>query len=310
MQRFKRILFLADHRSRESNALAHAVELARRNGAHLSLIDAMEDGLEVADLIRDARLEILSEMVEEARRAGVEADARLLDGKPFVAAVTEVLLRGYDLVMKQSEGRGSSSWLFGSTDLHLIRKCPVPVWIVKPGESASIGKILAAVDPVSSRGDQLDRLILDLASSLGRRHGAELHVLHAWSLGGEGLLRFDWSRLPSSLERLKDEVRRQAADEFDALLAQRQLSRSVHVHLRQGAPSEEIVGAAREVEADLIVMGSISDVGVAGVLIGGTAERVLGRVDCSVLTVKPAGFVSPLAKGLEGASLRAASGRG
>ena len=45
---------------------------------------------------------------------------------------------------------------------------------------------------------------------------------------------------------------------------------------------------------DLIVMGTVSRAGIAGLLIGNTAEKVLQQVDCSMLTVKPEGFVTPV----------------
>jgi len=52
------------------------------------------------------------------------------------------------------------------------------------------------------------------------------------------------------------------------------------------------LAAARKVE--LIVMGTLSRSGVAGFFIGNTAEKVLRQVDCSVLTVKPEGFITPV----------------
>lgn len=45
---------------------------------------------------------------------------------------------------------------------------------------------------------------------------------------------------------------------------------------------------------ELIVMGTVCRTGVAGLIIGNTAENILRQVDCSVLTVKPEGFVSPV----------------
>ena len=45
---------------------------------------------------------------------------------------------------------------------------------------------------------------------------------------------------------------------------------------------------------DLIVMGTIVHSGVEGLLLGSTAEKVLGEAEVSVLAVKPEGFVSPI----------------
>ena len=51
-----------------------------------------------------------------------------------------------------------------------------------------------------------------------------------------------------------------------------------------------IEAAAAKLKADLLVMGTISRTGIAGLVLGSTAERMLGLVDCSILAVKPRGF--------------------
>ncbi|MEQ1895543.1 MAG: universal stress protein [Planctomycetota bacterium] len=48
------------------------------------------------------------------------------------------------------------------------------------------------------------------------------------------------------------------------------------------------------VGAGLLVMGSVSRGGITGLLLGNTAERLLDRVSCSLLTIKPRDFVSPV----------------
>jgi nucleotide-binding universal stress UspA family protein len=49
-----------------------------------------------------------------------------------------------------------------------------------------------------------------------------------------------------------------------------------------------------ELGIDLLVMGSVCRTGIAGFLIGNTAEEVINQVDCSVLTLKPKGFITPV----------------
>jgi nucleotide-binding universal stress UspA family protein len=64
--------------------------------------------------------------------------------------------------------------------------------------------------------------------------------------------------------------------------------------LIKGEAGRVIPELAAKKEADLIVMGTLSRSGVAGFLIGNTAEKILHKVDCSVLTIKPEGFVTPV----------------
>ena len=67
-----------------------------------------------------------------------------------------------------------------------------------------------------------------------------------------------------------------------------------------GTPFLEIIRQVLRQKHDLVIMGTVCRTGVAGFFIGNTAENVLQKVDCSVLTVKPEDFVSP-------AKLKAAS---
>jgi nucleotide-binding universal stress UspA family protein len=62
----------------------------------------------------------------------------------------------------------------------------------------------------------------------------------------------------------------------------------------KGEPGHLIPKLAAKLEVGLIVMGTVSRTGVAGLFIGNTAERILRQVGCSVLTVKPDGFVTPV----------------
>ena len=49
-----------------------------------------------------------------------------------------------------------------------------------------------------------------------------------------------------------------------------------------------------EYDFDLIVMGTVLRTDIPGLFIGRTAEGILNTIDCSVLAVKPPGFVTPV----------------
>ncbi len=68
----------------------------------------------------------------------------------------------------------------------------------------------------------------------------------------------------------------------------------LQIQLIKGNPCKEIPSLARRCNVDLIVMGSVARTGIPGFIIGNTAELILGQVKCSVLVVKPDGFVSPV----------------
>ncbi|MBL4872941.1 MAG: universal stress protein [Rhodobacteraceae bacterium] len=72
-----------------------------------------------------------------------------------------------------------------------------------------------------------------------------------------------------------------------------------HIHLPRGRPEQAIYQIVRREKIDLILMGSVVRVGIPGLFICNTAETVLGSERCSILTVKPNGFETPVSLPIE-----------
>ena len=66
------------------------------------------------------------------------------------------------------------------------------------------------------------------------------------------------------------------------------------VHPHHGTAATVIPELARQLHADLVAIGTVARTGIAGWLIGNTAEAILEQLQCSVVAVKPSGFVSPV----------------
>ncbi|MBW2389000.1 MAG: universal stress protein, partial [Deltaproteobacteria bacterium] len=161
MKRFKKILLLSREGSGERATLARAVELAKRNRARLTLVEVVEQlprqlgmlvttmpPVDLEKLVVEERKERLEALVAPLVEDEVRASAVVLCGTPFLEIIREVLRKKHDLVILTAEGRGGvKDRLFGSTSLHLMRKCPCPVWVMKPTRSRRYNRILAAVDP-------------------------------------------------------------------------------------------------------------------------------------------------------------------
>ena len=65
-------------------------------------------------------------------------------------------------------------------------------------------------------------------------------------------------------------------------------------HLVKGNHRDEIVRLAVDIEADLVVVGDLAHSRLTGLIVDSTAEAVSKRLNCSVLIVKPPGFVTPV----------------
>jgi nucleotide-binding universal stress UspA family protein len=243
----------------------------------------------------------LEQWVDFVRRSGVQVRGKMLYGMPFLAIIREVLRNEHDLVMTTAEDRGGlKEKLFGSPAMHLMRQCPCPVWVMKASQPEWCTRILAAVDPTPRDNEQypFNMKIMVLATSLARREQCELVVVHTWTFPVERSLRSGHFGSSSEVNRWVHEARDLHRLKLTKLLQPYALQdlRS-QVYLLKGEAGQLIPELAAEREVGLIVMGTVSRTGVAGLLIGNTAEKILRLVNCSVLTVKPDGFITPVTLG-------------
>jgi nucleotide-binding universal stress UspA family protein len=89
---------------------------------------------------------------------------------------------------------------------------------------------------------------------------------------------------------LEGEMRQQAAQRLSGLVEDEVRKRvPVEAMVRTGRPVAEIVRAARELEADLIIVSTRGYTGLKHVLLGSTAENVLRHAPCPVLAVREHG---------------------
>jgi universal stress protein E len=195
--------------------------------------------------------------------------------------------------------------LFGSTDMHLMRKSPCPVWIIKATEQQQFGRILAALDhdPEDAVTDVLNRQILEMSTSLALSEFSELHIVHAWRLACESFMRSPRMN-PSHVDvdamvAEKAEERRSWLENVVAAHGAKADKDAMdyldpHLHIIKGSATDVIPITARELGVDLVIMGTVGRSGVPGLFMGSTAESILTQLDCSVLTTKPPGFATPV----------------
>ena len=310
MKRFKNILVVSGHAEATNLILERAITLARRNGARLTVMEVVTglpsdistsvfrvSSQEVNERFALERQKQLVEQICPIVGSGLCPDVTVLVGTPFIEIIRAVLHNKHDLVMMTVERYGGlRGKLFGSTALHLMRKCPCPVWIMKPSHHKRFEGILAAVDPdpLNESKHALNIKIMDLATSLAKQEQSKLHVVHIWSHWREPFLGY--TAMPDrEVAQMTQELQAQRREELDALVRGYLLKDiDSQVHFLVDDPGFAIPDLAAKLRIELIVMGTVCRTGLPGLLIGNTAENVLGQVDCSVLAAKPEGFVSPV----------------
>lgn len=323
MKRFKDILCVIEPDLTCIPVLEPAITLAENNQASLTVISVVprvtagigmpEGGPISADLQAAAvnrRTQKLEPLLEPYSKR-IKIDTKVLVGISFLETIREVLRNGCDLVIKIAEQHDWLDRWFGSDDMHLLRKCPCPVWLIKPQAPKTYRRILASVDVSDDYPQQemesrqaLRRQILEMANSLALSEFAELHIGSAWDAFGESVVFHGafFKRPEGELNAYVEEVKQQHAANLDALI--HEVADYVghdaleylepQKHLVKGLARKEIPVLAKRIDTDLVVMGTVARTGIPGFIMGNTAETILDQLDCSVLAIKPPGFVTPV----------------
>jgi universal stress protein E len=288
-----------------AGAVQHATWLAQRAQAHVTFFTALNQPAPPWCLLHSERGERgrsaleqgcrgrLQELVRQAQEQGARAQAVLAPGKAWVEIIQRVRREGHDLVVIGARDHGlMRRALFGSTAQKLLHNCPCPVWITRPGPHPGPRQVLIASD-FSPAADNAVCLGLALAR-LAQARAHLLHVVdypleHHWSTGeAEAWMDVYRRKVRSAAEKeLNTQLERCGYQGGNGHVA-------VHVGDGAGIPDEAILQFIHDHAIDLVVLGTVARGGLAQVLLGNTAERLLPELRCSVLAVKPPDFHCPV----------------
>ena len=226
--------------------------------------------------------------------------------------VDQVVRHEIDLVVKDVHHESTvRRMLFVPIDWDLLRACPVPLWLAGNARDELPMRVAAAVDPLhESHGAKLNSAILETAQAVALASGARLRVLTCFAGFGPAMIAMESSGLgiPFATGSIYEELRLEHEAAFRRLLDAQGVQRERGMVL-QGGIADSLIGAVRDADIDLLVLGVIRRHGFERVLIGSTAERLVDRAPCDVLAVpaitEPA-MVSPGAKAARAAASRAA----
>ncbi|MBB5035066.1 universal stress protein [Prosthecobacter vanneervenii] len=278
-------------------ALREAARRASLDGAAITVVHVMDEFL-VHELknalatdqatVRADWLERLKKFVADAEvSSAVNAEVRI--GTPFTELVEACRAHSADLLVMGAKGSRNEPHRIGVIAAKCVRKAPVDVLVVREDAQGPFKKIVACVD-FSENSAKAVQCALHVA----QQDSGELDCLHVFQ--SALAMSLDYGGFAPSLPATYDP---QAVDNWRKELAAflEPLTRegegvSVAQHVTERVNIREaILDHVSETHASLVVLGTSGKTGLREMLIGTTAEKIVQHVPCSILAVKPDGFV-------------------
>ena len=312
MQKFSRILAIIDPTVEQQPGMRRAAWLAKKTGAELELLICYYNEYLSGDRLFDspslekARSEVigshskhLEELAEPLRKQGIVVKTTAVWDHPlYEGIVRHAITSGASVVVKDTHHHSAiSRALLTNTDWNLIRTCPVPLWLVKPGELDERPVILAAIDPMNEHDKPaaLDDEILHMCKYLAGKTGGDLHAFHSYDPRIAVATATANAYIPVSLpfDEIEQQMHEDHQKRFDDITSFHGID-SRNAHLAAGLTHEELPAIAGSLGAGVVVMGAVSRNRWKRLFIGATAERTLEHLPCDLLIIKPDWFRTPV----------------
>ncbi len=258
----------------------------------ISDIPFKEDAEAYLDNLQNIKEEIASSILDDTVSSlgisGARISTAIMDGYPSKQIINAASVSGADLIVMGARGlKGIKPLLIGSVTRSTAINSPKPVLVIKPPQTDRKDrlKILYATD-----GSEYANLTAELLSSMPFPPHSELTVLYVLMTAHMDIPERFHIEIDDRIKAIVAEMREVEFVKAETIIknARKILEKSftnISEITRIGDPSEEILGAANEMNADIIALGSSGMSGIKGML-GSISRSVLGHSDCSVLIGK------------------------
>jgi acetoin utilization deacetylase AcuC-like enzyme/nucleotide-binding universal stress UspA family protein len=306
MKRIKKILCTVDFSKYSLGALHYAIGISQKLDATLYVYHSFhsardpiygttefERGSDLKKRTTKIRKKIDSLMAPR----DVKWEAILSVGDPVVESVRICDELGIDLVVAASHGITRFKRVFlGTVVERLARNLKRPMIVVRePDKTAgySLEKPFIGFNKIIAGCDLHEDTIaaIHLSASFAKFFQTSLHLIHVIeSPVHEEVIDLTEAPYGEVQEKLLEEMRNRLA----ALLPDSiQSGVDIQPEILTGIPAEQIIGHARRLNADLIVLGVRNHPKFDKIVIGSSTESVLRKAPCAVLVVPPDSYEVP-----------------
>ncbi|WP_286232542.1 universal stress protein UspE [Thalassotalea sediminis] len=307
MEKYQNILAVIDPTTEEQKALKRAIELAQKtNGsitAFLSIYDfsyemttmlSSEEREAMRQSLIDDRKQWLENIIATENPQGISIRHQVVwHNRPFEPIIEQAIHHDVDIIIKGTHEHDKlKSVIFTPTDWHILRKCPCPVLLVKDHSWPENGNIVASINVGSEEIEHtsLNDIITQEAVQLGSIINGNVHLVNSYP-GTPVNIAIE---IPEFNANEYNDSMRQHHEEAMTAHAKKYHIDAGNTHVKEGLPEDVIDEISQQLDAELVVLGTIGRTGLSAALIGNTAEHVIDRLNCDVLALKPEGYVSPL----------------
>ncbi len=303
---FNNILVVLDPNQEKQYALERAVRLVKeQNHAEKVKITAFMAVYDVAyemsellstvegDKMRDSIItqkhKDLQPILSHYQRDDIEFNTIVVWESNEADAITQaVKAEHFDLVVKYTNAKdeGLSALIFTPQDWQLLRKCPAPIMMVRNHNWDHQRRILVAVNVAENDSDhstfneELVQMGVNLAKDLGR---GNVHLVSAYPPAAINMA----IDMPEFKNEVYTESERESYLSHMEKLRQQFGIDSAHTHVEEGFPEDVIPQVAKDLQAEIVVLGTVGRRGLAAAFLGNTAEHVISRLNCNLLAIKP-----------------------
>lgn len=309
MSKYTNILVFIDPTQEDQPAIERAANLAKNEekvtitlllccydiSSEITSLSSNDERQTMRNIVIKENNDWLNTLALPYKEQGIHIENKVVwHHRPFQATIIEVLKHKYDLLIKATHQHSKfAAILFTPTDWNLLRKCPIPVLLVKHHQWPSNGNILCAIECKSTQDQehqQLNQQILNEAQTMSKMLDAKIHIVNAYPAPPMNIMlelpEFDPINYEDSLKKFHQEALNKYAQTYKIPSSQ--------THLEQGLAEDVISEVADKIDAELVILGTVGRTGLGATLLGQTAEQVIDNLNCDLLALKPQGFVSPI----------------
>lgn len=300
MIKYQHILVIIDPNMEAQPALYRAAEIARLQeqiaievfmtiydfSYEITSILSVEERDEMRAGVIQQRQSWLEELVAPYQQEGLDIQLKVVwHNRPSESILQEIEHGGHDLVVKSAHQHSLlETFIFTPLDWQLIRKCRVPLLLVKEHDWPANGNVLVALN-FSNEPDQveLNKKLFREGSQVARLVKSHLHLVNAVPSPTVNIAL----EVPGFTPELYNEaIRQHHVSMMEAFAAEHHVL-PAHTHVLDGLPEDVLPELAEQLDAQLVMLGSVGRTGWSAALIGNTAEQVIDNIHCDLLVVQP-----------------------